>query len=83
MKVTTLIALVSGGRLWSESSITTASVKKKWVSECGEYEILSTAAGKFRLVAFEHEPSSQFPDAGFWMREYATLGLAAHQAEVM
>jgi hypothetical protein len=74
--------LVTGGRKWERIPISNGG-KVKWASDCHNYEIFKTKTGRYRLVAFEHEPSQQFPDAGFWMREYATLEQAAEQAEVM
>lgn len=74
--------LIANGQAWEEAT-TSAGGKKKWVSEDGHFEIFLTATGKYRLVAFEHEASTQFPDAEFWMREYATLDDAATQAEKM
>lgn len=74
--------ILKGGMKWEEIPIS-HSGGKKWLSENAHYEIFQTKSGKFRLIAFEHEPSSQFPDAEFWMREYDSLLLVAHQAECM
>ena len=54
-----------------------------WDSECGDYRIMKTKDGKFRLVSFIHDPSTQFPEAEFWMREYSTAEEAQTQAEMM
>lgn len=75
-------AILDGGMRWEEIPLSTSGYKK-WSSEGNHFEIFLTKQGKYRLVAFEHGPSSQFPQAEFWMREYDTLELAAHQAEVM
>ena len=73
--------LVSGGMKWESipSNISTVNLH----SEDGRYQIMKTKQGKFRLIAFDHEPSTQFPQAEFWMREYGTLEQAAQQAEMM
>ncbi len=76
-------AILKGGMKWEEFKISNGG-GKKWASADGvKFEIYLTKDGKYRLIAFEHEPSEQFPDAEFWMREYSSLNLAAHQAEVM
>jgi hypothetical protein len=75
-------AILKGGKKWEEIPISHGG-GKKWASACHNYEIFLTRDGKYRLVAFEHDPSPQFPQAEFWMREFDTLNLAAHQAEVM
>ena len=73
--------LLKNGMKWESvpSNITTVNLH----SECSKYQIMRTKQGKFRLIAFDHDPSTQFPQAEFWMREYDTLEQAAHQAEVM
>lgn len=73
--------ILKGGKQWEEvpSNITAVNLH----SEDHKFQIMKTKAGKFRLIAFDHEPSDQFPDAEFWMREYDSLLLAAHQAECM
>lgn len=75
-------AILSKGMKWEEIPISSGG-KKKWSSECNRFEIFLTRDGKYRLVAFEHDSSEQFPEAEFWMREFSSLNLAAHQAEVM
>jgi hypothetical protein len=76
-------AYLKGGKKWAED--TRPNGLKVWSSECGDFQIMQTKVdgGRFRLVAFEHEPSTQFPQAEFWMREYDSLHLAMHQAESM
>ena len=73
---------LEGGMKWEEIPVSHGG-SKKWASENHKYEIFLTRTGKYRLVAFDHDPSTQFPDAEFWMREYDTLNLALHQAESM
>lgn len=74
--------LVKGGRKGEEFKISNGG-GKKWSSDCNKYEIFLTKNGKYRLVAFDHEPSPEFPNAEFWMREYGSLKAAAEQAEMM
>jgi hypothetical protein len=74
-------AILTDGKKWEE--IPMSHGMKKWSSDCNDFEILLTSRGKYRLVALEHDPSTQFPDAEFWMREYDSLVIAAHQAECM
>lgn len=74
-------AILSSGKKWE--SRPASFTKTNLHSECGKFQIMETKQGKFRLIAFDHEPTLQFPQAEFWMREYETLNAAAHQAECM
>ena len=73
--------IVKGGMKWEE--VKTQSTPLRLDSEDNKYCIMKTKQAKFRLIAFDHDPSSEFPEAEWWMREYATLEQAAEQAEKM
>lgn len=73
--------LVPKGMKWE--SVPSNITKVNLHSEGTRFQIMQTKQGKYRLIAFEHEPSTQFPQAEFWMREYDTLEEAATQAEMM
>ena len=74
--------LVAGGMGWEKIPCNHPG-EFKYASENSYYEILQTKQGKYRLISFEHSPSSQFPSAEFWMMEFSTLESAAKQAEMM
>lgn len=67
---------------WKKADISPMQYDK-WESDCGNFDILKGKNSGYRLIAFEHDPSDQFPDAEFWMWEYRTLEEAKHQAEKM
>ena len=81
MKTKQTLRQLPGGMQWQ--SDLNSSVPGAMATADHDYQILPTKAGKFRLIAFNHDSSPQFPDAEFWMREYETMRAAMEQAEVM
>jgi hypothetical protein len=52
-------------------------------SENSKFQIMKTKQGKYRLIAFDHDASDQFPQAEFWVKDFNSLQEAAKQAEMM
>ena len=75
--------LLTRGMEWESIPSNVFSVN--YHSKDSKYQIFKgkRPTDKFRLVAFDHDPSPQFPQAEFWMREFSTIEEAAKQAEMM
>lgn len=75
--------LLPNGMHWEKIPTTAFPEGFKWSCKEKNFEIFRDKQGKYILISFDHDPSTEFPNAEFWMKTFPTLLMAAHQAEGM